>query len=93
MMYMVKVEVIYCDPERQWIIPVALSYPSTVRQAIIQSNILSQDPHLELEKLTVGIFSQRVTLDTCLSSGDRVEIYRPLLIDPKQARRKRSLKN
>lgn len=63
---------------------------STVSDAIKQSQLLSEFPSLNLETLSIGVFSNRVTLDTVLQAGDRIEIYRPLSIDPKTARRLRA---
>ena len=87
---MVKVEVVYCSADQQWLIPLTLPLNSTVKTAIIESKLLESQPQLTLENIIVGIFSRRVALDTPLTKGDRVEIYRDLLIDPKQARRKRA---
>lgn len=87
---MVNVEIVYCEPDKQWVLPVSLKGPGNVKTAICQSGILQLHPHLHLESLTLGIFSKPVNLDTWLKPGDRIEIYRPLSIDPKQARRKRA---
>ena len=69
-------------------ISLVLPLGSTVEQAIYQSGLLNQFPNLDLN--SVGIFSKPVSLDTKLNSFDRIEIYHPLLIDPKEARRRRS---
>lgn len=57
------------------------------------SGVLARFPELVIEQLAVGIFSQKCSLDTPLKAGDRVEIYRPLTIDPKAARRLRAERN
>lgn len=67
-----------------------LAKGATVADAIAASGIINQYP--EASTLPVGIFSKLVTRETQLSSGDRVELYRPLTIDPKEKRRLRSLK-
>lgn len=59
---------------------------STVVMVIRRSGILKQFPEINLAKAYVGIHSKRITLSTSVQDGDRIEIYRPLLIDPKQAR-------
>lgn len=86
-----KIEVVYANPSQQALIRLDLPAETTVETAILQSGVLEQFPEIDLTVNAVGIFSKRVTLDQVLSDGDRVEIYRPLLIDPKQARRKRAL--
>lgn len=91
---MVKVEIIYITAEKTVVqIPCVLSAGSTVGDALAVSGILNTHP--EIEKLSLGIFSEKVTANTLLKNGDRVEIYRPLLNDPKEKRRlhaKKSLK-
>lgn len=62
----------------------------TVEEAIQYSGILQQYPEIDLTKNKIGIFSKLVALTTQVKEGDRVEIYQPLLIDPKQARRQRA---
>lgn len=81
-----QVKVCYATPEQQWLIPVTLEQGATVQQAIVASGILSLCTELILSELVVGIFSRKCDLATTLREGDRVEIYRPLLLDPKQAR-------
>lgn len=87
------VEVCYANPSQQWLLPIELPQGSLVSQAIESSGILNRCPELVLDDLKVGIFSKKCTLDTVLKEGDRVEIYRPLTIDPKVARRLRAQKN
>lgn len=86
----IKIEVIYATPERQLCLPLCVDEGSTVEDAIIKSNIQHHFPHIEVNK--VGIFGKLVSLSHLLSDGDRVEIYRPLLVDPKQARKLRASK-
>ena len=87
---LLEVEVVYARPEQQVLIQLSVPGGSTVRDAIIRSNILSDVPGLDLETLAVGIFARRVTLDYILKTGDRVEIYRPLTMSPVEARRWRA---
>lgn len=86
----INIEVAYAFPGRQLIIPLAVVEGSTAEQAIIASDILESFAELDLNKLEIGIFGQNCKLDKVLTEGDRVELYRPLLCDPKQARRIRS---
>ncbi|MEY8716288.1 RnfH family protein [Francisella philomiragia] len=82
-----KVEVIYALPSEQKSFYVESDDSLTVRQAIIQSKILDAYSELDnIENLKVGIYGQMVDLDHVLEDKDRVEIYRNLTIDPKQAR-------
>ncbi len=85
----IEVEVVYALPSRQTLLKVLVGAEATVRQAVIDSGVLERHPELDLAQLKVGVFGKRVTLDTRLHAGDRVEIYRPLVADPKDARRKR----
>ncbi len=61
-----------------------------MRECLIASGILQVHPEIELDAANVGIWSKRVMLDTVVRDGDRVEIYRPLVADPKQVRRRRA---
>ena len=84
---MISVEVAYAKPEIQTLIRVEIPENSTVEAVILKSGILTQHSELKLENLVVGIFSTPFTLEKTLTDGDRVEIYRPLLVDPKEMRR------
>ena len=82
-----RVELIYALPERQVIIEMEVMPGTTVGQAIDQSGIAQRGA--DMARATVGIFGKRVTRETVLTAGDRVEIYRPLTADPKALRRQR----
>lgn len=86
----ISVEVVYALSDRQTIVPLRLDSTSNVRQAISASGILRAHPEIELERVSVGIWSRATTLDSGLINGDRVEIYRPLIADPKITRRRRA---
>lgn len=86
----INVEVAYAEPQRQLIIPVNVDLGTTVGAAIVQSGIMIEFPELDIENSKVGIFGKVSTMDTRLKDGDRVEIYRPLIADPKEVRRKRA---
>lgn len=85
-----RVEVVFALPERQSLMVLEVDPGTTALQAVLQSAILTQYPDLDLATLRLGIFSRAITPDTLLRDHDRVEIYRPLLADPKQARRQRA---
>ncbi len=86
----VHVEVIYALPERQERVQLRLSEGATLQQAIIASGLLEKYPELELAKLKTGIYGKLCKLDTVLHERDRVEIYRPLIADPKEVRKQRA---
>jgi putative ubiquitin-RnfH superfamily antitoxin RatB of RatAB toxin-antitoxin module len=89
---MINVEVAYAKPEKQTLLTVSLFENCTIAEAIVQSGILKQFSELHLEFLNVGVFSTTCTLERNVKDGDRIEIYRPLQHDPKDARRQRALK-
>lgn len=85
----ISVEVVYAEPERQAVIPLELHAGSTAEQAITASGILTQFPEIDLTLQKIGIFGQICVLDRTVADGDRIEIYRPLLQNPMDARRGR----
>jgi hypothetical protein len=89
---MVTIEVAYASPETQDLRTLSVAEGSTVEVAIKQSGLLERFPEIDLAKNKIGIFSQPVALSQPVQAGDRVEIYRPLTIDPKQARQLRAQK-
>lgn len=86
----VRVEVAYAAPDRQVVKILMLPIGSRVEAAIRASGLLEEFPEIDLAVNRVGVFGELVGLDTELQGGERVEIYRPLLADPKQARRRRA---
>lgn len=93
-MEMIKVEVAYATPEKQRIIVVEVPSGTTMADAVRQSGIEHEFPELRLEAVPMGVFGRKVARpeSEILNAGDRVELYRPLLIDPKQARLNRAAK-
>lgn len=87
---MITIEIAYANCIKQMLKSISVPTSSTVEQAILASNILTEFPEINLTVNTIGIFSKKVTLNTQLQMGDRIEIYRPLVIDPKLARRIRA---
>lgn len=88
-----RVEVAYARPDVQVILVVELADGATANDAIAASGILSRFPEIDLTQNKIGVFSQLCGLDQPLRPGDRVEIYRPLPVDPKEARRQRAGQN
>ncbi|MDD5319647.1 MAG: RnfH family protein [Methylococcales bacterium] len=86
------VEVAYATPERQVILALKMPEDATVEQALNASGLLNHFPEITWADIKVGIFGMVCRLDKTLRKGDRVEIYRPLIHDPKEARRQRAAK-
>ncbi len=86
----VSVTVVYAEPARLFEVALRLPPGATVRHAIEASRVQETRPDIEISADHIGIFSRKATFDTPLRDGDRVEIYRPLKIDPKEARRLRA---
>ena len=89
---LIDVEVAYATPEQQVIVTLTLPEGTTVEQAIHASDLLNRFPEIDGTDIKAGIFGSVCKLDQPLKQGDRVEIYRPLLHDPKEARRQRAAK-
>lgn len=86
----INVEVTYALPAQQLLLKVQLSEGATVEDAIRASGVMTTFPEIDLARNKVGIFSKLVKLDETVRDKDRVEIYRPLIADPKEVRRKRA---
>lgn len=87
---LMEVEVAYATEKEQLIVPVQVPLGSTVEVALQQSGIEKHFPEIDLAAARVGIFGKLSKKDAVLNAGDRVEIYRPLIADPKEARKKRA---
>ena len=85
------VEVAYALPDKQSLVSLEVEKGTTLKEAIEASGILDSFEQIDLNKDRVGIFSKFATLDTVLREKDRVEIYRPLIADPKKVRKERAL--
>ncbi|MGB4336428.1 MAG: RnfH family protein [Chromatiaceae bacterium] len=86
----IQVEVAYARPDAQALLSVTSDPGMTVREAIERSGVLKRFPEIDLAINKVGIFGKLAKLDQPLVSGDRVEIYRPLIADPTAQRKKRA---
>ncbi|MDG6772719.1 RnfH family protein [Thiomicrorhabdus sp. ZW0627] len=80
-----RIEVAYALPEEQYLFEQQVEEGCTVEQALKASKLLQEFPDLNIEK--VGIFGRQVPLETVLREGDRIEVYRPLKVDPRDRRR------
>lgn len=88
----ITVEVAYAKPEQQSLLTLSVAANDTVKQVIERSGILQQFPEIDLDIQKVGIWSRPVKLQDRVKEGDRIEIYRPLIADPKDLRRRRAEK-
>ncbi|MDO4435174.1 MAG: RnfH family protein [Cardiobacteriaceae bacterium] len=89
---MITVEVVYGEATLQKILTLKMYEGATLWQAVERSGIVRFFPHLDFNKLDYGIWGQGKRKDEVLRDGDRVEIYRPLIADPKEMRRQRAKK-
>lgn len=92
---LIDIEVVYALPDEQTVIELAIANDATVYDAILASGLLERkftDPTLNIvvDDTPVGIYGERVTYQDQLQNGDRIEIYRPLQLDPMQARHARA---
>lgn len=85
----VVVELAYARPDRQWLLALTVPQGATVAAVIQQSGLLERCPELDLAVNPVGIWSRPVALEQPVQAGDRVEIYRPLRLDPNATLRQR----
>lgn len=90
---MINISVAYATVAKQLEINLSVEESCTVAMAIRRSKILEHFPEIHFSKIRVGINSKKAALDAILQEGDRVEIYRPLLLDPKAARILRAKQN
>ncbi len=87
----IHVEVCYALRDRQDVVQLRLPVGSTVQRAVEASGLLQKHPEIDLARTNkLGVFAKLVKADTVLRDKDRVEIYRPLIADPKEVRRKRA---
>ena len=86
----IHVEVIYALPEEQSLLNVEVENGIDVQQGILESGVLEQYPELDLDTMKVGLFGKITTMKQKVRDKDRIEIYRPLIADPKEVRKKRA---
>ena len=85
-----EVEVAYAKADEQAVLTITIEQGLTVKQAVERSHITERFPEIDIESSKFGIFGKAAKADAVLNPGDRVEIYRPLIADPKTARKKRA---
>lgn len=93
-MHSIHVSLVFATPSKQWIFEQTVARGTSVQELFDLSEFSINVPELKgcsISDLVVGVFSQKVSLDTLLEEGDRVEIYRPLTADPKEVRRQLAL--
>lgn len=84
------VTVVYALPDTSYVVPTEVAEGTTVAEAIAASGLLQWVPALDPAQSGVGVWNYPVALDTVVHDGDRIEVYRPLAVDPKEARRVRA---
>ena len=89
-MNQINIEIAYALPDRYYLKSLKVDEGTMIQTAILQSGILQQFTEIDLRENKVGIYSRPAKLTDQLKDGDRIEIYRPLLADPKEIRRKRA---
>ena len=88
----INIEVAYALPDKHSLLSLTLDAQSTIEEAIKASGILELHSEIDLAENKVGIWSRMAKLKDTLSDGDRIEIYRPLIADPKEVRKRRAEK-
>lgn len=86
----IKVEVAFARPDTQLIVPLEVPPDATVEEVIRLSGIMEKFPEIDLVENKVGVFGKLTKLGNTLRQGDRIEIYRKLIADPKEVRRRRA---
>ena len=86
----ISVEVAYALPDQQTIVALTVAADATLQEVIEASGLLDQYPDIDLNKNRVGVFGKLGKLTDTLHAGDRVEIYRPLIADPREVRKQRA---
>lgn len=86
----ISVQVVFATPDKQILKKITVPESATIEIAITSSGLLEEFPEIDLRKNDVGVFSKRRQLDDSVREGDRIEIYRQLIADPKEVRRIRA---
>lgn len=89
---LLRVEVCHALPERVFLRELTVATGTSLHQAIVASGLLEQMPEVDISVLKVGVHGKLKPLDAAVREGDRIEVYRPLQADPKDARRRRAVK-
>ena len=86
----VSVQLVYAQPDQVWSVKLTLQVGTTVAQALQASGFYQQFPQIQPESLRVGIFGRECSVQQGVNAEDRIEIYRPLVFDPMESRRRRA---
>ena len=86
----IAVQVCHALPDSSFLRSLTVPAGTTIGQALVQSGLLQEHPGIDLTVNMVGIYGKKKSLDTVLRAHDRIEVYRPLQADPKEARRRRA---
>ncbi len=86
----INIEVVYALPDEQVLLKRSVPAGTTVAEALQASGVLAKHPEIDMEKNKLGIFGKLTKADAVLRDKDRIEIYRPLIADPKEVRRQRA---
>ena len=89
---LLHIQVAFAYPQEQYLLAADVESGATVEAAIRASGMLEKHPDIDLQQMRVGVFGKLCALEDPVRDGDRIEIYRPLKADPKQARRERAAK-
>lgn len=89
---LIDVEVVYALPDEQMLFAVRVPRGSTLRTAIEHSGVMQRYSNIDLDRCAVGVYGKRAVMDDEVERGNRIEIYRPLVADPKESRRRRASK-
>jgi putative ubiquitin-RnfH superfamily antitoxin RatB of RatAB toxin-antitoxin module len=87
-----RIEVVYALPGGEDAVTLRLARGATAGDAVRASGVLERHPEIDLARQQIGIYGRVVAAQAALADGDRVEVYRPLVVEPKEARRRRALK-
>ncbi|MES2899917.1 MAG: RnfH family protein [Pseudomonadota bacterium] len=90
---LLAVQVCHAGAQHEFLRELEVEEGTTIEQAIVLSGVLTEIPDIDLSCQPVGLFGKKKPLDTVLRERDRIEIYRPLLADPKESRRRRAAKS
>lgn len=87
----IRIEVVYATPAAQDVVLVEVPRGASVQDAVFGSGLLARHPGIDADNPPLGVYGRRVSADTRVEAGDRVEIYRELIVEPKQMRRLRAV--
>lgn len=87
----INIEIVCVVAEKQKCVSLSVPMGTTAKEAIVLSQLAQEFSQINLDHLDIGVYSEKITEDYILSDNDRIEIYQPLLLDPKDLRRQKAL--